>query len=1137
MKLRSRGASKKQSDKGLDRQLEQSNKRKGRKRAADGDPIKLIEEVKEVEEKIDTNPKKRNRKGKNEESKSPAKNRRSTSKRGRSNSPEAPKFKKAEDGRRVVSKRGAGGKKKAKSAAKEKPASEDQELTEKERLKLERQKLREEKKKERERKKLLKSINPNPDVEKIEINPILEPTYSKKLEKFPLEGCSKFSDNRKFLFLYNQAETNKQALKELENLILKDQSLANPFQYYSVHVKKSIMDLAIKRGDADMVKILLKENDRMNKPSCKRPTLPTSSLSSVGTGMFNKYQFGFFTRPVMLGRGGKEGNNAFTHDNSLIGNTRYEMTDIAHLLEQDLTWEVFQSFILTKLYTEADLWDYLWILIRRGNVDFLRSKIKKDGPTLLERLFNNCGYGFNRYHHIALEDDVEGRINKMSMLKKPHTNKGICPLHVACINPNITVLRKFYTTNPDYSAADLDQRKLMHYAAANVSDVALQFLVSKSIPINDKDLRGVTPLMIACELGRTDNVKLILKEQKRQLEDLDQEDEDYQLMLKSSDFINNYGPNHQFPIHYAVNSGSIETVKALVEGASDTIDLEVRTTDGKSPLSIACCQGFYDIAKYLLSKGVQVYETKKQKKNPLIWAAQNGHIHIVSLLLRHGIHPDLADSSGNTAAHYAAGYGWLNVLKFLIENGAHPDLKNDWNSTPAMIAMLKNHFGCLDYLMEIEGVDKSMVDNEGRSVISQLCMNFTKDTLDQIKYMDKFKQLDYNSKDANGYTCMHFLVANGIDYNQITTEINKRLTKMKSELLKKTGNKNGNDSEQDMEEDVQPISRKRSRGGKKQARMKKAMPTAKLLMPKTTFAGNLYAGNDGAEQSESDDENPNNFVTYYQPHKPKHRKLYSEVRAEMEDHIIECAKHLVKQGFKEDSVAYDGNSTVKLALNVSNTRVAVWLVNNICDGEFSEDIFKEEESTNAYRYGTQQLSFLFKLPILSDGVDWEPIIELMIKRAKKEQVLQLMQQTNAGENALVYLFKNSERNSYRNDDKMSAYIEEKFLKNMDLLIKLASFCDYEIGSTIKYSRYNAYNYQTQSYPPQEDLDKHFETFNEEKLDEKVNEYGLIDLNLNETDLLYFDNDPSMNVYCCQNVKSNLLHAMIRQTNDESDLLY
>lgn len=465
-------------------------------------------------------------------------------------------------------------------------------------------------------------------------------------------------------------------------------------------------------------------------------------------------------------------------------------------------------------------------MVRRGNIDLLTSRTKKDGPTLIQRLFDNMGYGFNRYHYLALEDDIEGKINKLSMLKKPHTNMGICPLHVACINPNITVLRKFYSTNPEYSAADMEQRKLMHYAAANPTDVALQFFISKNIPVNDKDIKGVTPLMIACELGRTENVELLLKEQKKQLEDLDENDEDYYLMKKSADFINTYGPKHHFPIHYAVISGKIDTVKALVDNAGADIDLNVHTTDGMSPLAIACSRGYFKIVEYLLSKGSNVLETKKQKKNGLIWAAQNGHIHICSLLLRHGIHPDAPDSSGNTACHYAAGYGYPNVLKFLVENGAHPDLKNDWNSTPAMIAMLKNHFGCLDYLMELEGVDKSMVDNEGRSVIAQLCMSFTKDTLGQIKYMDKFKNLDYNLRDANGWNAMHFLVANQIPDHKIQSEVQKKLQEQKTALAKKL-NKNI-DEEEAQNYGNFPVKRtvrlSRPRKISKGVRTKRAMP-------------------------------------------------------------------------------------------------------------------------------------------------------------------------------------------------------------------------------------------------------------------------------------------------------------------------
>jgi len=169
-------------------------------------------------------------------------------------------------------------------------------------------------------------------------------------------------------------------------------------------------------------------------------------------------------------------------------------------------------------------------------------------------------------------------------------------------------------------------------------------------------------------------------------------------------------------------------VKAIVEEGK--ADVNTPDTKSRTPLMIACETGNLEIIKYLVSKGASVHDLKKQKKNALIKATMNGHIHIVSFLLKHGIHPDLPDSSGNTAVHYAAGYGWTHILKFLIEEGkAHPDLKNDWNSSPAMVAMLKGHFGNLEYLLSLKNVESSLVDSEGRSVVSQLCMNFNKETL------------------------------------------------------------------------------------------------------------------------------------------------------------------------------------------------------------------------------------------------------------------------------------------------------------------------------------------------------------------------------------------------------------------------
>lgn len=150
-------------------------------------------------------------------------------------------------------------------------------------------------------------------------------------------------------------------------------------------------------------------------------------------------------------------------------------------------------------------------------------------------------------------------------------------------------------------------------------------------------------------------------------------------MKSSYDFVNTAGKYKQTPLIYACMSGRIGAVKTLIEECDSEIDINHASNNGKRPIMIAVEQGYNDIVKYLLSKGANALDTKKQKKNALIRACQNGQIHVASTLLKHGVHADLPDSSGNTPCHYAAAYGWLNILKLLIDSGATPNLQNDWN--------------------------------------------------------------------------------------------------------------------------------------------------------------------------------------------------------------------------------------------------------------------------------------------------------------------------------------------------------------------------------------------------------------------------------------------------------------------------
>lgn len=167
----------------------------------------------------------------------------------------------------------------------------------------------------------------------------------------------------------------------------------------------------------------------------------------------------------------------------------------------------------------------------------------------------------------------------------------------------------------------------------------------------------------------------------------------------------------------------------MIENA-ENIEIDCRNNDNETPLFIACQKGYYEIAEYLIDKGASMLDPKGQKKNALIRASKNGHIHIVSLVLRKGVHPDCPDSSGSTALHYAAAFGWIHIVKLLINSGATIDIENEWNTTPVILAMLKNRFGVMDYLLKQKDGNQELIDEEGQTVL----LNF-------LKFIDCYKIL------------------------------------------------------------------------------------------------------------------------------------------------------------------------------------------------------------------------------------------------------------------------------------------------------------------------------------------------------------------------------------------------------------
>ncbi len=127
-------------------------------------------------------------------------------------------------------------------------------------------------------------------------------------------------------------------------------------------------------------------------------------------------------------------------------------------------------------------------------------------------------------------------------------------------------------------------------------------------------------------------------------------------------------------------------------------------------------------------------------------------------MLRRGVNANFCDLSENTALHYAAAYGWLEIVKLLVEKG-HADVNrlNEWKSSPTIIAMLKGHFGIVDYLLSQKDINASLVDDQGRSLVSQLCMTINEDSAKNLKFLLQKSNIDVTKVDSKGFSALHHL--------------------------------------------------------------------------------------------------------------------------------------------------------------------------------------------------------------------------------------------------------------------------------------------------------------------------------------------------------------------------------------------
>lgn len=225
----------------------------------------------------------------------------------------------------------------------------------------------------------------------------------------------------------------------------------------------------------------------------------------------------------------------------------------------------------------------------------------------------------------------------------------------------------------------------------------------------------------------------------------------------------------QSVLHYAVNSGSIETLEYLIESFGRELSINQNDSNGYNCLHKAVGRGDLNMVCYLLRKGVNVNVfAGRHRLTPLHNAAKMGHHSIMRLLIESGCNVNALDSEDRTALNWAVRQGDEEAVRILCEAGSLVNNEEPGEISPLDLAVYNGN----------PVVVKILLRHGARIIPSHYLLHkaITQNNLDVVKALIDAGAM-VNGKDSNGFTpvmiacsrknalILKYLIFDGADVN------------------------------------------------------------------------------------------------------------------------------------------------------------------------------------------------------------------------------------------------------------------------------------------------------------------------------------------------------------------------------------
>ena len=353
-----------------------------------------------------------------------------------------------------------------------------------------------------------------------------------------------------------------------------------------------------------------------------------------------------------------------------------------------------------------------------------------------------------------------------------HDSKGYLPIHNACQNSDIQLLRCLVgCTEKDQISPKVSSP--LHVAAYFGHLNIVQYLMNCKLKLDPKDAdqSGTTPLHLAAEEGHLKIVKCFIEE-------------------KSCDpSITNI--SHDTPLNLAASKGHLHIVKYL------TLNQHCDCSNTTHPvLHVAAEHGQLQIVKFLIeSLRCQPDSLDSYNWSPLDFAKLGNHFHIIQYLeltsasrdgdeMAHPKHPSGEEiyrqlqNNHRTILHFAAEIGHLRLLRYILQNNKNRSMVlhfDENNVTPLHLAAGKGYVDIVRYLIINKHCDPAIKDNNGNSPLhyaafdsgSVKIANFLQTILNcKLTFANRHNQTPLHLAASKGNTDMvKFLLSQKCDIN------------------------------------------------------------------------------------------------------------------------------------------------------------------------------------------------------------------------------------------------------------------------------------------------------------------------------------------------------------------------------------